>query len=71
MRDWLASYVWYLGKQRVKPSRRADRRFHEFHRRELELIDSELGANRSFRTGLRACGLLLRQVHGSGAEAAG
>ena len=70
MRDWLTSYLWYLGKQRVKPSRRKDRRFHEFHRREVDLIEAELGQDRSFGAALRACRLLLRAPQAASAEKA-
>lgn len=71
MRDWLARYLWYLAKQRVKPSRLGDRRFHSFHRREIGLIEAELGEMPSFRGGLRACLLLLRRVSDAVPEAEG
>lgn len=73
LRHWLASYLWYLSKQAVKPSRRGDERFHDFHRREIGHLLREVGDDRRAAFVLRLCRGLLRAPRrdGSGGVAEG
>jgi glycosyltransferase involved in cell wall biosynthesis len=55
----LRAYVWLHVKRRIKPDGRRDRAFHDFHRREIELIRSEGGDDRAVRRAMDATSVLL------------
>ncbi|MBV9174042.1 MAG: glycosyltransferase family 2 protein, partial [Chloroflexi bacterium] len=60
---WLAAYAWYLGSQRLKPSRRSDQEFHAFHQREIDYLLEEAGDDYELRAALWALrGLLARRT---------
>jgi glycosyltransferase involved in cell wall biosynthesis len=49
LREWLRKYGYWLAKQALKPSRRRQREFHHFHRREIEYMLAEPGLDRTSR----------------------
>jgi glycosyltransferase involved in cell wall biosynthesis len=59
MRRELRDYGWFLAKQAVKPSRRRDPRFRDFHRGVLERILEEVGDDYETRAAIRMCDRLL------------
>jgi glycosyltransferase involved in cell wall biosynthesis len=61
LRQELAAYGWWLCKQRVKPSRRADPEFQSFHRRVIDLIRVEGATQREVRLASLALGALVRR----------
>jgi glycosyltransferase involved in cell wall biosynthesis len=68
----LRKYVWFLGKQRLKPSRHRDSQFHAFHHAEIGRMLAELGDHPRARTVLEAARLLLRNARtGQAHKAAG
>jgi glycosyltransferase involved in cell wall biosynthesis len=59
-RKWLKTYVWYLAKQALKPSRHKDVRFQDFHRREIAALSHEVQGDPLAARLLRLCrGLLV------------
>jgi glycosyltransferase involved in cell wall biosynthesis len=58
-RAWLRLYGWWLGKQRLKPSRWRSGEFLEFHRAEIGRMLAEMSPDPGLRRGLRACHLLV------------
>jgi len=61
MRAWLRRYSFYLSKQLLKPKRHRDRRFHDFHRAEIQHLQAELGQDRPFQLALSLCLALLKR----------
>jgi glycosyltransferase involved in cell wall biosynthesis len=59
LREWLFRYGYWLAKQALKPSRRRQQEFHDFHRREIEYMLAEPGLDRRSRLVLSACHHLL------------
>jgi glycosyltransferase involved in cell wall biosynthesis len=59
-RRWLLTYLWYLAKQTLKPSRFRDKRFHDFHRREIADLSRQLKGDRPATLLLAMCKTLLQ-----------
>ena len=60
LRWWLRQYLWWHAKQRLRPSRRNDMEFHDFHRRQVRLIAAEAPDDREVQWSMRFIGSLLR-----------
>jgi hypothetical protein len=62
LKSAVAKYVWFLGKQRFKPSRYKDAQFHAFHRADIDRMLAELGNDPPTRRALQAARMLLRKI---------
>lgn len=60
LRGWLWSYASWLAKQALKPSRRQQREFHDFHLGEIEYMLAEPGLPLETRLALSGLRRLLR-----------
>jgi glycosyltransferase involved in cell wall biosynthesis len=60
IRRWLTQYGVWLAKQAVKPSRRGQDEFYEFHRREIKYMIGEASSDAEVRTALLLFRLLLQ-----------
>jgi hypothetical protein len=66
LRERLAHYVWDQIKQRLRPSRKHDRKFHEFHRKTVDLLVAEADGDRD----VRLAGAVVRRLLRSNGESA-
>jgi glycosyltransferase involved in cell wall biosynthesis len=69
MRAWLRQYSFYLTKQALKPKRHLDKRFHAFHRGEIQHLQAELGQDKAFQLGLSLCLALVKRPSAGAAHA--
>jgi glycosyltransferase involved in cell wall biosynthesis len=64
IRRWLVKYAAWLVRQSLKPSRRKQEEFHEFHRREIKYMIAESADDAEVRLVLSLCARLLESDRG-------